>query len=381
MQSKDRPAPGKGETPPLTSRLTALSCPTLPALADHRPGPLVQAAVPGVPTAGAGQALGVPPVVAWTAVLAGPTLVPSRTLTLLSSNRWWSSSLLGHGYVHVDPGDAAALHVPGYSGPHQDGVDAGEDPEEVLPGGGNLDVPPHDDPAVLVDGDFVPLLVARDPLPEEGVVKGQTVTDHDDVGVLESDAVLTDGGELLEDGHVPAVGRQLVAEELSRELPVEDSPVLRRVLVCQQGGTQLKLTGLVHSLPLVRQTKPVSLVIDRRPEGGPVQRRLRALVRHSRAEAGEAALAVHGVEVECSRLALVTVPSLHILLALAPALSWTGGGETAPRVTVTGLLSRPVLGHTASAGEVQRVARHTGLALGSGSEVSTVLRKEILYWL
>ena len=237
--------------------------------------------MPGVPAAGADQALGVPPVVPRTAVLAGSTLVPCRTLTLLSSNRWRSSRLLGHGYVHVDPGDAAALHVPGHGGPDQDGVDAGEDPEEVLPGGGDLDVPPHDDPAVLVDGDSVPLLVAGDPLPEEGVVKGQTVTDHDDVGVLESDAVLTGGGELLEEGHVPAVSRQFVAEELSRELPVEDSSVLRRVLVGQQGGTQLELTGLVHSLPLVRQTKPVSLVVYRHPESGPVERGLRALVRHS----------------------------------------------------------------------------------------------------
>ena len=85
------------------------------------------------------------------------------------------------------------------------------------------------------------------------------------------------------------------------------------------------------------------------------------------------------MEVEGSRLALVTVPSLHLLLTLAPARGWTGGGEAAPRVTVTGLLSSSILGHTAGAtGEVLGVARHTGLALGSSSEVSTVLRKQNL---
>ena len=101
------------------------------------------------------------------------------------------------------------------------------------------------------------------------------------------------------------------------ELPVVSPPVRRRVNILELGVDQLQLTGLVQTLPLVSQTEPVVVVVYRHPQRGPVEKGLSALIRHSGAETLETAGRVEVVETEGAGLALITVPALNILQAVA----------------------------------------------------------------
>ena len=90
------------------------------------------------------------PVVAHAAVLAGEAAVSWRTPTLLRSTGPGSTGHLGHGNVHVDPGDRGCVHVLVHGGSDQDGVNVGEDTEIVLSCNWNLCAASPDEPFVLV---------------------------------------------------------------------------------------------------------------------------------------------------------------------------------------------------------------------------------------
>ena len=111
--------------------------------------------------AGTLDALAGVPVVAHIALLTREASVARGTATLLRPHCRGPPGHLGHGNVHVDPRYGGTLHVPGNRGSHQNGVDAGEHTEVLLPGGGPIGAASSKAPALLINRNTLPFLFVR----------------------------------------------------------------------------------------------------------------------------------------------------------------------------------------------------------------------------